>query len=97
VTRRLTSLLFLDGVVDALAQGVRDMVFAAVGDHLTEVGLEVEGTEARGALVEMFLDLGPALIGELAVEIVVEPLDGLVAIDLGTLGSHLAFSHQPRG
>jgi hypothetical protein len=82
VTRRLTSLLFLDGVVDALAQGVRDVVLAAVGDHLAEVGLEVVGAEARGALVEVFADLGPALIGELAVEIVVEALDGLVAIDL---------------
>ena len=48
------ALLFQDGVVDPLAQGVRDVVLAAVGDHLAQLGLEVEGAEARGALVEMF-------------------------------------------
>ena len=45
--------LFEEGVVDPLAQGLRDMVLAAVGDHLAELGLEVEGLETRGALVEM--------------------------------------------
>ena len=49
------------------------------------------------ALVEMVPDLGAPLIGELAVEVVVEPLDRLVAIDVGLFGPHVALSHQPRG
>jgi hypothetical protein len=97
VARRLAAFLFEDGVVDALAQRLRDMVLAAVGDHLPEIGLEVEGSEARGALVEMLTDLAAACVGELAVEIVVEPFDRLVAIEVGLFGSHLALSHQTRG
>src|SRR5580658_3258504 len=64
-------------LVDSPAQGLGHPVLAAVGDDLTEIGLEVEGVEARGALVEVALDHGPALVGQLAVEIVVEPFHGL--------------------
>jgi hypothetical protein len=97
MTRRLAAFFFEDGLVDALAQRLRDVVLTAVGNDLAEVGLEVERAETRGTLVEMFADLGPALVGELTVEIVIEPFDRLVAVDLGLFGSHRAFSHQPGG
>jgi hypothetical protein len=97
VARGLTPFLFEDGVMDPLAQRLRDVVFAPVGDHLAEVGLEVEGPETRGAFVEMLTDLRATSVGELTVEIVIEPFDRVVAIDLGLFRTHLALSHQARG
>jgi len=71
--------------VDPLSQGIGDVVLAAVGDHLAQVGLEVKGTETRTAFVEMHLDLHAAFVGELPVEIVVEPFDRVIAIELRLL------------
>jgi hypothetical protein len=93
----VTPFLFEDGVMDPLAQRLRDVILAPVGDHFAEVGLEVEGPETRSAFVEMLTDLRAANIGELTVEIVIEPFDRLVAIDVGLFRTHLALSHQPRG
>ena len=60
---------------------VGHMVLAPAGDDLPELGLEPVGPDARPAQVEMAGDLEPPLLGQLAVEVEVEPLDGLVAAD----------------
>src|SRR5664279_4942058 len=57
------------------------MVLAPVGDDLAQLRLEAEGADAGAAHVQMAGDLHPPRLGELAVEVEVEPLDGLVAVE----------------
>jgi hypothetical protein len=87
------TLLFHQRVVDTRAQAVRDVILATVGDDLSQLDFEVKGIETWGAVVEVTLDLGTTLVGEFAVEIVIEPLDRLVAVDVGVFRPHLASSH----
>src|SRR3954454_23870939 len=46
----------IDRVGDALAQRLRHLLPAALGDHDAELSLEVERLDARGAGVQMGLD-----------------------------------------
>jgi hypothetical protein len=59
------------------------MVLALVRDDLAELGLEPGRTGARRAVVEVFGDLAPAVLGELAVEVVIELMDRRAAVDVG--------------
>src|SRR5688572_6868786 len=68
------------GLGDALPEVLGGLFAAFHGDQLAQLGLEIEGLQARHALVEVVLDVGPAGVIELPVEEVVEPLDGVVAV-----------------
>src|SRR2546426_7222540 len=57
-----------DGIGDAPAQRLGHLLTAAMGDDHPQLGLEVVGLVARGAVVEVVLDEGPPLVGQLAVE-----------------------------
>ena len=61
--------------------GVGHMVLAAVRQHLAQLLLESVGADAGPAQVEVPGDLDPPLLGQLAVEVEVEPLDRLVTAD----------------
>src|SRR5205085_11307822 len=50
-------------------------------DHQPQLGLEAERLQAGEATVEVVLDLDSAVLGELAVEEVVQRVDGLHAVD----------------
>jgi hypothetical protein len=80
--------LFYECSVHAVTQSVWDMVLAPVGYDLPQVGFEVEGLETRRALVEVSLDLLAAVVRELSIEIVVQPVQRLVAVDFFLSGSH---------
>jgi len=62
------------------AQGLGHVVPAADRDHHPQLGLEVEGLQAGGAVVQVVPDLHPALLGQLAVEEAIELLDRLSAV-----------------
>src|SRR5438105_13696788 len=64
----------LEGLGDPDAQGLGHLLPAALGDDHAQLGLEVEGLPARGAVVEVASDQDPALGGELAVEVVVQQM-----------------------
>ena len=71
--------LFAQRLGHPLAQGVGHVVLAAVRHQLAQLLLESVGADARTAEVEVPGDLDPPLLGQLAVEVVVQPLDRLVA------------------
>jgi hypothetical protein len=70
-----------------LAEVVWNLVAALAGYEDPQLGLEVEGLQARGAVVEVVLDLFAALRGKLTVEEVVEEVDHLPAIVPGGEGT----------
>src|SRR5687768_6659250 len=76
----LAKRLVVDGLGHAEAQRLGHLVAALHGDDLAQLGLEVERLQAREAVVEVLLDVGPAGVVELAVEEVVQPMDGVVAV-----------------
>jgi hypothetical protein len=65
--------------VDTIPQSRRHLVTALPGDDDLQLGLEVERFEARRTLLEVLLDLVTPSIGQLAIEKVVQRLDGLLA------------------
>jgi hypothetical protein len=73
-----------DGLSDAFAQSFGYFVTTPLLDEGSHVSLEIEGLEARCALVEVPRDLGPPFGGELSVQVVVEPVHGLRAVVTGT-------------
>lgn len=73
----------LDGLGDPVAQSIWYFVTAAPLDEGSNVSLEVERLEARRALVQMAADLDPPLSRQLAIEVVVEPVDRLFAVGAG--------------
>src|SRR6185437_12808609 len=77
---RVATGLLVDGLGDTGQQVIGDTVLTAVGDDHPQFGLEAGGVGARAATVQVEGDLRPPLLGELAVEVVVELMDGLVAI-----------------
>ena len=70
-----------EGLGHPVDERVGHVVLAPVGDDLAQLGLEAVGPDAGPAQVEVAGDLDPPLLGELAVEVEVEPLDGLVTAD----------------
>jgi len=77
----MTPLLVLNGVGDAADEGVGNPVAAAVGDDLAKLGLKAGRPRARLTEIEMQGDLPPTIVGQLAVEVVVQLMDRLVTVD----------------
>ena len=67
---------------DADSEVVRDLLLALRDDHPADLDLEVEALRARRALVEMPGDGPPLPDGELAVEVLVDAEDRVVAVHL---------------
>ena len=67
--------------LDPVPQGVRHVVLAAVRHQLAQLRLEPEGADTWPAQIEVAGDLDAALLGQLAVEVVVQPFDRLVAAE----------------
>src|SRR5436309_10733957 len=59
--------LLQECLVDALPEALGHFVPALAGDDDAQLGLEVEGLQARHAVVEVLTDLDPPVLGELAV------------------------------
>src|SRR5579875_751570 len=76
-----------DGRRDPRPQGVGHRVLASPGDQDLQLGLEVERLEARGALVEMSLDVLAFGGRQLPVEEVVQGIESFLA--LGSAGGVL--------
>jgi hypothetical protein len=57
---------------DPAPERIGNLVLAAAGDNDAKLGLEVERLEARAAVLEMLVDRGALLVGEFAVEELVE-------------------------
>ncbi len=85
----MAALLFQQRVVDAPAEILGNVVFAAAGDHHPQISLEIEGMKAGGAIIQMAPDLHAPFLGELAVEKGVEPFDCLSAVDFVLLLPHI--------
>src|SRR5580658_2025536 len=64
------------------------MVAAFVGNDLAELGFEPECRPAWRARIQVLLDLVAAIIGQLAVEVVVKPFDCMAAVDTWFAGAH---------
>src|ERR1700722_9037535 len=83
--RSVLAVVLLTFFVDRLGhppdEAVRHTVLAAVGDDLAQLGFEAGRTAARPAPVEMDPDFGAALLRQLAVQVVVQLVDGLLAVD----------------
>src|SRR3954447_304427 len=71
---------FSQGGGDPHDQRLGDVVAALLADDDAQLGLEVVGLEARRAVVEVTLDHDSAIVGELAVEVVVQKLHSLYAV-----------------
>ena len=65
---------------DAAPEVRRHLVTALERDDLPELDLEVEALRARGALVEVTGDGRPLVGGQLTVEVLVDALDGVLAV-----------------
>src|SRR5437764_8690996 len=74
---------------NAHSQRLRDLFAAFASNDQSQLGLEVVSLEARQAVVQMSLDLHPPILGELAVEIVVDDVDRLAAIDVFALSGRI--------
>src|SRR5271165_2022147 len=70
---------FVDGLGHSADEAVGYTVLAAVGDDLAQLRLEAGGAAAGPAPVEVHPDLRAPLLRQLAVEIVIELVDGLLA------------------
>ena len=73
--------LGLERLGHPLDESVGHTLLAPAGDDLAQLGLESVGPDAGAAQIEVTGDLHPPLLGELAVEVEVQPFDGLVASD----------------
>jgi hypothetical protein len=73
-------LLVGDELGDAEAQLFGDLLAAVVRDELAEVGLEVEGFDARRTIIQVLLDLGPHIRRQFVVEEVVEAVKHLSTV-----------------
>src|ERR1700689_2190708 len=72
---------FVDGLGHAADEAVRHPVLAPVGDDLAQLGFEARGAAAGPPPVEVDSHLRAAFLGQLAVEIVVQNVDRLLAVD----------------
>ena len=74
------STFLVDGRSHPLHQTLGHVVLAAVGDDPAQLGLELGRAAAGPAVVEMDPDLLAPLVGQLAVEIVVQLVHRLLAV-----------------
>src|SRR6202142_912821 len=72
---------FVDGLGHAADQAVRHPVLAPVGDDLAQLGFEAGGAAAGPTPVEVHPDLRAPFLRQLAVEILVQNMDRLLAVD----------------
>src|ERR1700689_4523768 len=72
---------FVDGLGHAADEAVGHPVLGPVGDDLAQLGFEAGGAAARPTPVEVDTDLRAPLLRQLAVEIVVQNVDRLLAVD----------------
>ena len=70
---------------DPIPEGGGNLVPALLGDEDLQLGLEVERLEARRTLLEVPLDLQPAIVRQLTVKEVIQGVDGLLTICLSTV------------
>jgi hypothetical protein len=68
---------------DAFPQMVGHVVLALAGDHLAQLCFEVERLEARRAVVEVAHDLAAPDVGQLPVQVVVQPMHRLPTVETG--------------
>src|ERR1700722_2059340 len=72
---------FVDGLGHAADEAVRYAVLAPVGNDLAQLGFEAGGAAAGPAPVEVDPDFRAPFLRQLAVEIVVQDMDRLLAVD----------------
>src|SRR5438105_3065237 len=84
---RLGGKLVADRLGDPAPQVGRDVVVALPGDQDPQLHLEVVSAGAGGTEVEVAGDGGPALVGQHPVEVVVDLMDRLVAVQDRVLGN----------
>jgi hypothetical protein len=66
--------------VNAIPKAVRNLVPTLPSDDDLELRLEVESLQARGALLQMLMDVVSPLLSQFAVQIVVQRVDGFLTI-----------------
>jgi hypothetical protein len=72
--------LVIDELGDAATQLFGNLVSAMVRNQLAQVGLEIERLDARRAIIEVLLDLGPHIRRQFIVEEVIEAVQNLSTI-----------------
>jgi hypothetical protein len=72
--------LVIDELGDAATQLFGNLVSAMVRNQLAQVGLEIERLDARRAIIEVLLDLGPHIRRQFIVEEMIEAVQNLSTI-----------------